>query len=200
MCVVIDLNPLAWGLRTVLEAQNKASQNKQANGQADQRPETIVQGLDAMLTFINSFLLMTHGNKVAVVGVHPGGSEFLFPSSNDKERVTSAAQVNLEVAEKFRQILERPEFMDLASTEKPCSSRFASGLTRALCFINKKRHKNPKLSARVLVLKCGMDHLSDQYLALINAAFAAQEMNIKIDAAVIDRENTNAALQQVRFM
>ena len=77
MLVVIDLNPLAWGLRTVLEAQNKAKQtgSNQSNGtESDQRPETVVQGLDAMLTFINSFLLMTHGNQVAVVGVHPGGS------------------------------------------------------------------------------------------------------------------------------
>merc|ERR1711990_139519 len=110
---------------------------------------------------------------------------------------SSAAQVNFEVAENFRRILERPEFMDLEKSEKSASSRFASGLARALCFINKKRHANPRQASRVLVLKCGMDHLSDQYLALVNAAFAAQEMNIKIDAAVVDRDNANAALQQV---
>ena len=65
LCVIFDINPLAWGLKTLLEAH--------ANGEG-QRQETIVQGLDATLTFINSFLLMTHGNQVAVVGVHPEAS------------------------------------------------------------------------------------------------------------------------------
>ena len=67
--VVVDLNPLAWGLRTVIES-NHAQQQEKTNARA----ETIVQGLDAILTFINSFLLMTHGNQVAVIGVHPFGS------------------------------------------------------------------------------------------------------------------------------
>ena len=71
------------------------------------------------------------------------------------------------------------------------------GIARALCFINKKRISAPNLSARVLVIKCGMDHLSDQYLSLVNCAFGAQEMDVKIDAVVIDREGNNAALQQV---
>ena len=66
LCVIFDINPLAWGLKTLLEAH--------ANGENNQRQETIVQGLDATLTFINSFLLMTHGNQVAVVGVHPEAS------------------------------------------------------------------------------------------------------------------------------
>ena len=65
LCVIFDINPLAWGLKTLLEAH--------ANGDGH-RQETIVQGLDATLTFINSFLLMTHGNQVAVVGVHPEAS------------------------------------------------------------------------------------------------------------------------------
>jgi len=42
-----------------------------------------------------------------------------------------------------------------------------------------------------------MDHLADQYLSLINGAFAAQDMNIKIDSVLIEREGTNAALQQL---
>ena len=69
VAVVMDLNPLAWGLRTVVEQQHA-----QQNGKVQQRAETVVQGLDAVLTFINSFLLMTHGNQVAVIGVHPFGS------------------------------------------------------------------------------------------------------------------------------
>ena len=67
--VVVDLNPLAWGLRTVIESNNAQQQDK-----SNARAETIVQGMDAILTFINSFLLMTHGNQVAVIGVHPFGS------------------------------------------------------------------------------------------------------------------------------
>ena len=53
------------------------------------------------------------------------------------------------------------------------------------------------MNARILMVKCGMDHLANQYLTLINGAFAAQEMNVTIDAVVLDREGNNAALQQV---
>ena len=70
LCVIFDINPLAWGLKTLLEAH--------ASGENNQRQETIVQGLDATLTFINSFLLMTHGNQVAVVGVHPEASGTVY--------------------------------------------------------------------------------------------------------------------------
>ena len=73
IAVVIDLNPLAWGLRTVLEMQNAQQKKKQVV-----RPETIVQGLDAVMTFINSFLLMTHGNQAAVIGVHPSGTGIYY--------------------------------------------------------------------------------------------------------------------------
>ena len=66
LCVVLDLYPLAWGLKTVQETKHA-----QENGKPNRAPETIVQGIDAVLTFINSFLLMKHGNQVAVVGVHP---------------------------------------------------------------------------------------------------------------------------------
>ena len=56
------------------------------------------------------------------------------------------------------------------------------------------------MNARCLVVKCGMDTLSNQYLALINGAFAAQEMDVSIDAVVLDRDGNNAALQQVIFI
>jgi len=188
LCVIFDINPLAWGLKTLLEAH--------ANGEG-QRQETIVQGLDATLTFINSFLLMTHGNQVAVVGVHPEASEFMYPNSKSKGSVTTAAQVNKDVTEKFRQILSSDVFTKLESVDQTYSSRFASGLAKTLCFINRKRHSIKNLSARILVITCGMDHLADQYLSLINGAFAAQDMNIKIDSVLIEREGTNAALQQL---
>ena len=85
--VVVDLNPLAWGLRTVIESNNAQQQDK-----SNARAETIVQGLDAILTFINSFLLMTHGNQVAVIGVHPFGSG-TFKSKLIKVHFVSYLQV-----------------------------------------------------------------------------------------------------------
>ena len=123
--------------------------------------------------------------------------EFMYPNSKSKGTVTTAAQVNKDVTEKFRQILSSDVFTKLESVDQTYSSRFASGLAKTLCFINRKRHSIKNLSARILVITCGMDHLADQYLSLINGAFAAQDMNIKIDSVLIEREGTNAALQQV---
>ena len=108
----------------------------------------------------------------------------------------TAAQVNQSVATKFRQLLSDPDFFDLEETEKSTSSRLAAGLAKALCYINRQKKKY-SVNARCLVVKCGMDTLSNQYLALINGAFAAQEMDVSIDAIVLDRDGNNAALQQV---
>lgn len=191
LCVVLDLNPLAWGLKTALEAKHASD-----NGKTDAKAETVVQAIDAVLTFINSFLLMTHGNQVSVVGCHPTKSEFLFPnaSTSNPAELATAAQVNQSVATTFRQLLADPEFLDLESTSK--SSRIAAGLARALCYINRYKAKG-NTKARCLIVKCGMDALNDQYLALINGAFAAQEMDVTIDGVVLDRDGHNAAIQQV---
>ena len=124
----------------------------------------------------------------------------MYPNSKSKGSVTTAAQVNKDVTEKFRQILSSDVFTKLESVDQTYSSRFASGLAKTLCFINRKRHSIKNLSARILVITCGMDHLADQYLSLINGAFAAQDMNIKIDSVLIEREGTNAALQQVNIL
>jgi len=191
LCVVLDLNPLAWGLKTVQETKHA-----QENGKPNRAPETIVQGIDAVLTFINSFLLMKHGNQVAVVGVHPTKTEFLFPTNVAGAEVASAAQVNQSVSSRFRQLLSKPDFFDLGRSETSSSSRLAGGLAKGLCYINRAKRRNA-IDARILVVKCGMDHLANQYLTLINAAFAAQEMDVTVDACVLDREGNNAALQQV---
>ena len=123
----------------------------------------------------------------------------MYPNSQSKGTVTTAAQVNKDVTEKLRQILSSDVFTKLESVDQTYSSRFASGLAKTLCFINRKRHSTKNLSARILVITCGMDHLADQYLSLVNGAFAAQDMNIKIDSVLIEREGTNAALQQVNI-
>ena len=104
--------------------------------------------------------------------------------------------MNQSVSERFRELLSDPEFLALEQTEKSSSSRMAGGLAKALCYIN-RRKKTLDMNARILMVKCGMDYLANQYLTLINGAFAAQEMNVTIDAVVLDREGNNAALQQV---
>merc|ERR1712130_51119 len=203
IAVVLDLNPLAWGLRTVIESQHAANQER-----PQKRAETIVQGLDAVLTFINSFLLMTHGNQVAVVGVHPFGSEFLHPTAEYSGN--TASRVNKQVEQVFRRLLGLSDSNEvdessagllldarLESTSTDYSSKFSSGLAKALCFINRKKAQDSNLAARCLAIKCGADFLSNQYLALTNASFAAEALKVSIDTVVLDRENDVPSLQQM---
>lgn len=190
IAVVLDLNPLAWGLKAALEAQ------KQQQMGAVQRPETFVQALDAVLTFISSSLLMTHGNQVVVVGAHPLGSEILHPSQ--AYTGNTASMVNRQIEAGIKRLCQTSLADErlLSSSTSPIS-KFNNAVAKALCYVNKQKAANKTLMARCLMIKCGADFLSQQYLPLINAAFAAEHMKVSIDAVVLDRENDVPVMQQM---
>jgi len=160
IAVVLDLNPLAWGFRAAQDAQRTS------------KSESFVKALDATLTFISSYLLMTHGNKVVVVGAHPLGAEILHPS--DTYSGNTASMVNRQIEARVNELC-RGVLLDetIADSRTSPASRFNNALSKALCCINRMRSEKD-LPARLMVMKCGGDFLSHQYLPLINCAYAAE--------------------------
>lgn len=183
IAVVLDLNPLAWGFRAAQDAQRTS------------KSESFVKALDATLTFISSYLLMTHGNKVVVVGAHPLGAEILHPSKAYSGN--TASMVNRQIEARVNELC-RGVLLDetIADSKTSPASRFNNALSKALCFINKMRSEKD-LPARLMVMKCGGDFLSHQYLPLINCAYAAEHLKVSIDTVVLEAETDVPVLQQM---
>ena len=89
----------------------------------------------------------------------------------------TASRVNKQIEEKFRKLLD--SFLSdnrLESLETDYSSKFNQALAKSLSFINRRKQESKFLSARILLIKCGADFFTNQYLAITNAAFAAESL------------------------
>ena len=105
-------------------------------------------------------------------------SDFLHPTREYSG--STASRVNKQVESKFNELLS-DQLMDsrLESPETDYSSKFNMGLSKAFCFINRRKIEKPHLPARCLVIKCGADFLANQFMALTNASFAAESLKGK---------------------
>ena len=77
----------------------------------------------------------------------------------------------------------------------------AAALSLALCYANRRQKADASLRPRVLVLQATPDAPA-QYIAVMNAVFAAQRLRVPVDAAVLlarDREDS-AFLQQACYL
>ena len=139
---------------------------------------------------------MTHGNQVVVVGAHPLGAEILHPTNEYSGN--TASMVNRQIEAKINDLC-RSTLLDDSITDVSISpsSRFNNALSKALCCINRMKSDKSNMPARLLVLKCGGDFLSHQYLPLINCAYAAEHLKVSIDAVVLEAEVDIPVFQQM---
>ena len=82
--------------------------------------------------------------------------------------------------------------LDDASTDY--SSKFNQGVAKALCYLNRQKKIEKNLNARCLIIKCGADFLQSQYLAMVNAAFAAEAMQGNIQKKIKLRKSDEVSL------
>lgn len=91
-----------------------------------------------------------------------------------------------------------------SSVSNRLPASWSSALLRALCFIHKVRGESDRgqghtlFNARILSITTTSDDAS-QYLAVMNAIFAAQRENILIDACVLGQQNSSF-MQQACYL
>ncbi|KAK9841870.1 hypothetical protein WJX81_008450 [Elliptochloris bilobata] len=178
-------------------------------------PEEFVQ---QVLVFLNAFLLLNEGNKLAVFAAHTTDSRLLYmsPSLQGEARRRKAPAASSSAAQS---ILQRLRFL-IADDEQRASDgeaerdsgALAGALSRALCFIHKLQRPGAAAAAsgaapvaarqtpkpRVLVL-AGCPDVTAQYIAVMNAIFSALRNDVVIDACMVGGADS-AFLQQAAHL
>ncbi|XP_035690492.1 general transcription factor IIH subunit 3-like isoform X2 [Branchiostoma floridae] len=183
LVVIIDCNPVWWGRR-----QQQAAEPAQI---------VLSHCLDAIQVFVNSYLMLSHKNRVAVIASHTSKTHFLYPKNmadprldqrrGEDGRYEQFATVDDTVVEEIKQFMTS----DTTSRELKTDTLLAGSLAVALCYVHrleKEYQAGQQLNSRVLVIKAAEDSPS-QYMNLMNVIFTAQKQNVVIDACILDKES-----------
>ncbi|XP_039247748.1 general transcription factor IIH subunit 3-like [Styela clava] len=175
LVIIFDVNPVWWGLKAL---QGRAQ---------------IARCLDCLLLFVNSYMMLHHENKLAVLASHTSQTKYLYP-----KREESSQKKDGEDHQKFTAINDTiiEEFKSLMTTKLNESnirsdSLIAGSMTVALCYINKLHRESrmgEKTRSRILVIKAA-DDAAAQYMSFMNVIFAAQKHQIVIDSCVLGQDS-----------
>lgn len=148
--------------------------------------------MDSILVFCNSYLMLSHCNKLAFIACHADECKFIYPCEDPPpislENVQNDGKFDLftefnEVAqEKIKDFMNKDNY----SLEPGAPSLLAGGLTKALCYIHNfdKNIIGPKTISRILVIK-GSPDASMHYMSTMNSIFASQKQDVVIDCCAL---------------
>jgi transcription initiation factor TFIIH subunit 3 len=163
--VVLDVAPSSWATRP---------------------PDELKTTVECVLAFCRAVLFASPGSTVAIVAAHPTRASFLFRAEQDGRDVDVR-----------RQVLSALPVL-LADSSLPCAPpSLAAALSRALCHIHataQLRKFGPQQRGRVVCVHASPDD-SAQYVAVMNAVFAAQRCSAVIDSCVV-AQSDSPLLQQ----
>ncbi|XP_038061831.1 general transcription factor IIH subunit 3-like isoform X1 [Patiria miniata] len=181
--VVVDVNPVWWGLQDV----------------KNDKGLTLFECLDHIMTFVNSHLMMNYKNRIAVIASHTNESRFLYPvqespaTAEDTEgarhvadgKYEHFAKVNDAMQDELRQLLFRNP------TVVHTDTLLAGSLATGLCYIHRIQKEcaaGQQIKSRLLVIKAADDSAS-QYMNFMNVIFTAQKQSIPIDACILEKDS-----------
>lgn len=178
LCLILDLNALAWSLAATGED-----------------PLSLEQALAQTLIFCNAHLALRHENELAVFSAGAGKSKLLYssslvPSPQAKSSISSNtyqqfSTVDDRITEGVRQVMA-----DLAEDVESVKSGLVGALAIALCHINRLNAVHQISTAlvepkpRIVILSVTEDE-SSQYVAIMNCIFSAQKASIPIDVCKV---------------
>nr|CDS26052.2 cap specific mRNA [Hymenolepis microstoma] len=164
--------------------------------------------IENILAFASSHLALSPLNEVAIVGVTPEKTEFLWPSLNPIDKIECRNGQYEPFSIIGQTVRKKVNQMVMSCESTSCTVSFANAINNALCFfIRRCREMRPTFAytridsntvveddihsllkdnfhARILVVRAAEDD-SSQYLSLMNAVFTAQKMGVLIDACII---------------
>lgn len=155
------------------------------------------QWMNAVLTFVNSHMMLHHTNKVAVLAAHATGCSFLYPDTEADSNQLSRQQdgqyevfylVETAVKQKLYRVLMRDTENGRASQSE---SLLSGAMSMALSHINKELSclgPGQRLNPRLLVMT-GTGDSAAQYMNYMNIFFTAQKMAIPIDSCMIMQDS-----------
>uniref|UniRef100_T2MD04 General transcription factor IIH subunit 3 n=1 Tax=Hydra vulgaris TaxID=6087 RepID=T2MD04_HYDVU len=184
LVIILDINAAWW-----------ASQFQNNN-------DVFQKCIDSVLVFCNSYLMLNHTNKLALVVCNSEQACFLYPNSSK-----STSGISIETSQKdgkyelFSEMNETLQcefkrlFAESVSNMTNRPSLLAGALTKALCYIHShdRTANGRRTNARILIIK-GSSDSSSQYMTVMNCIFAASKKNIVIDCCAL--QNNSGFMQQ----
>jgi len=161
------------------------------------QPGAFSQWMNAVLTFVNSHLMLHPTNRVSLLAAHATGCSYLYPDMESPRNQLSRQQdgqyeVFYQVETAVRQNLKR---VLLRNTENGraagCESLLSGAMSMALSHINKELSSlgpAQKLHPRLLVMS-GSGDSAAQYMNYMNIFFTAQKMAIPVDTCMIMQDS-----------
>ncbi|XP_064391625.1 general transcription factor IIH subunit 3-like [Halichondria panicea] len=158
---------------------------------------SVKQCLDAVTTFINSYVLTCHGHSVAVCISHQAGSQMVYPSSMTSE--LSADDPRLQNTGKYEPLVHMNSILcdqvhqvvaklSSAPADTVSTSTLLSGaISKSLCYIQRQNRElliGRTLNSRILVVRSSSDS-APQYIHTMNCIFAALKNRVPIDSCVL---------------
>ncbi|KAK9806311.1 hypothetical protein WJX72_009675 [[Myrmecia] bisecta] len=161
--------------------------------------------LTQVLAFVNTFLMLNEANRVAIFATDTADSHLLYQSpslQNPTGRKRPGLVPASAAAETLGHLVTLLE-QEPSSTEPQPGPVLSAALSRALCFIHKAQHgaaapSKDRPRPRILCLHGSPDEPS-QYIAIMNAIFAAQKHEVVIDACMV-ADVDSAFLQQAAHL
>eukprot|EP00611_Tribonema_gayanum_P027229 TRINITY_DN6666_c0_g1_i1.p1 TRINITY_DN6666_c0_g1~~TRINITY_DN6666_c0_g1_i1.p1 ORF type:complete len:310 (+),score=26.77 TRINITY_DN6666_c0_g1_i1:73-930(+) len=179
LVVVFDASQGAWAAKDALAAQGSTVGTFQGT-------------LEAMMVFLQSYLLMHRRNDIAVVACGEAGSRMVFPTpAIEKDNVSlatggvSSKRVQSCIVDGLRELMSASA-CGTASVQPavPSKAPIAKALSQALCFTHRKITENPSVQTRLLVVQAGPD-APESYNAVMNCIFSAQKAQIPVDCLCV---------------
>ncbi|KAF5727633.1 general transcription factor IIH subunit 3 isoform X2 [Tripterygium wilfordii] len=176
LMVLLDTNPFFWSTSSL----------------------AFSQFLSHVLAFLNSILLLNQLNQVVVIATGYSSCGYIYDSSsatnmsNENGRMPALYSSLLWSLEEF---LNKDEKLSKREPEGKIASSLLSGsLSLALCYVQRVFRSGPlNPQAR------GSPDGPEQYVAIMNAIFAAQRSTVPIDSCCVGVHNS-AFLQQVMLL
>eukprot|EP00658_Telonema_sp_P-2_P047638 TRINITY_DN3623_c0_g1_i2.p1 TRINITY_DN3623_c0_g1~~TRINITY_DN3623_c0_g1_i2.p1 ORF type:complete len:275 (-),score=47.57 TRINITY_DN3623_c0_g1_i2:381-1205(-) len=144
--------------------------------------------VEAVLAYLNAFMLLHQANKLVLVGSDCTGSHVIYPPKHDPNPRNHANLAPV-IIQTLRERLAAAQAQSESADEPDQTPKLASGLATALCYLNRIVTTGAKLEPRLLVLQASNDS-SAQYISMMNCIFAAQRMEAYMDACVFSSQDS----------
>lgn len=158
--------------------------------------------MEQVLSYLNSFLLMSDGNRLAVFAIHIASSHMLYQSPSlqsptARQRGGSQEPPSQAILQQLQHVLQDGQ------GQQQGGPMLAAALSRALCYL---RQHAPTAAARAqgraqprLLCLAASSDTTLQYIPTMNAIFAAQKLGVVIDACMVGSRDS-AFLQQAAHL
>ncbi|CAM9647401.1 unnamed protein product [Ascophyllum nodosum] len=198
LMIVLDASSAFWTKR----ADMRRRQDQQGVS-ADAKLSTFQGTVEALLLFVESYLMIHRSNELCVVVCTAKESSIIFPTLGMERENRSLAGGSVSTKEfqdclweGLGRVIERERTRAAADgVEAGCA--LAGGLSKGLCYVNRKLQEAPSIQERALVVS-GAPDLPEAYNSVMNAIFSAQKAGVLVDCAVLGEPST--FLQQAAYL